>query len=59
MGVLRLVQDLGGSALDGGWSFVPHVVALAAAIAVTVLSLSRIGGSELNKRAYDGGGSDD
>ncbi len=42
LGVLRLVQDLGGDALNGAWSFVAYLVALVAAVVLVVLSLSRV-----------------
>jgi hypothetical protein len=55
LAALRLVQDLSGGALDGAWSFVPYLVAFVAAVSLTAVSLSRIGGSELNKRAFEEG----
>ena len=42
VGVLRMSQDLGGSALDGGWSFVHYLVAAVVLGATVVLALSRI-----------------
>ena len=44
LGALRLIQDLGGTALAGGWSFVPHLVTalvLACASAVAVRCVGR------------------
>lgn len=42
LAVLRMVQDLGGGALDGGWSFVPYLATLIVLAVVTVLTLSRV-----------------
>lgn len=44
LGVLRLSQDLGGSALDGAWSFVHYLFAsivLGAAVIAAVARVSR------------------
>ena len=54
---LRLLQDLSGEALAGGWSFVPYVAAFVVSVALTIAAVARIGGSELNKRAFEEGGS--
>ena len=42
LATLRLVQDLGGGALDGAWSFVPYVVTAVGAGPAIGFSLSRI-----------------
>lgn len=42
LGVLRLSQDLGGTALDGSWSFVHYLIALVVVSIMVAMSLSRI-----------------
>lgn len=49
LAMLRLVQDLGGGALDGAWSFVPYLVTAAGAGPVIAYSLSRINTEPLAK----------
>lgn len=49
LATLRLVQDLGGGALDGSWSFVPYVVTAIGAGPVIGYSLSRINTEPLAK----------
>lgn len=49
LAVLRLVQDVGGSALDGAWSFVPYVVTLVVLAAVVSVTFSRISRASLQK----------
>lgn len=49
LGVLRLVQDIGGSTLDGAWSFVAYLVALVAAVVLVMLSLSRVNRPSLSR----------
>jgi hypothetical protein len=47
--VLRLAQHIGGDILDGSWSFVAYVIALLAAVALVVLSLSRVNKPSLSR----------
>lgn len=49
LATLRLVQDLGGGALDGAWSFVPYLATIAGALPVIVFTLSRINTESLAK----------
>ncbi|MCE2854734.1 MAG: hypothetical protein LW606_03400 [Ilumatobacteraceae bacterium] len=49
LGVLRLAQHIGGDILDGSWSFVAYVIALLAAVALVVLSLSRVNKPSLSR----------
>ena len=42
LGVLRLSQDLGGSALDGSWSFIHYFITLVVLAVVVALTFSRI-----------------
>ena len=42
LGVLRLSQDLGGTTLDGSWSFVHYLIALVVVGSLVAASLSRI-----------------
>jgi len=49
LAILRLVQDLGGGALDGGWSFVPYLITAASAGPAIGYSLSRINTEPLAK----------
>lgn len=49
LAVLRLSQDLGGTVLDDGWSFVHYVIALIVVLACVALSVSRIQRKSLNK----------
>lgn len=41
MAVLRLSQDLGGTVLDGGWSFVHYLVTVVVLLVVVAISYSR------------------
>ena len=50
LGVLRLVQDVGGDALNGAWSFVSYLIALIAAVALVAISLSRVNKSTLSRQ---------
>jgi hypothetical protein len=50
LGVLRMVQDLGGSALAGGWSFVPHLSSAGVLSALSVVALRRAGKSTLGRK---------
>ncbi|MEY4164669.1 MAG: hypothetical protein RLZ84_583 [Actinomycetota bacterium] len=50
LGVLRLVQHLGGEALDGGWSFVSYLIALVVTASLVALSLSRVNRPSLSKQ---------
>lgn len=49
LGVLRLSQDLGGSVLDGAWSFVHYIVATLVVSVAVGLALSRVSRSTLTK----------
>jgi len=49
MGVLRLSQDLGGSALDGSWSFLHYFFTLIIVSLLVWLSFSRISQRSLAK----------
>ena len=49
MAVLRMVQDLGGTALDGAWSFVPYAITLVVMAVVASLTLSRISRPSLQR----------
>lgn len=49
LGTLRLSQDLGGSVLDGAWSFVHYLVATFAVSVAVVVALSRVSRSSLSK----------
>ena len=42
LGVLRLVQDLGGNTLDGALSWIPYVVGLVASACVVGFALTRV-----------------
>lgn len=49
LGVLRLSQDLGGTALDSSWSFVHYLITLVVVGALVGLSVSRISQRSLAK----------
>jgi hypothetical protein len=49
MAILRLSQDLGGTVLDGSWSFVHYFITLAVAAVLVVLTFSRISQRSLSK----------
>lgn len=51
LAVLRVVQDLGGTTLEGTWSFVPHLVSAVILAVVSVAALSRIRRTTLGKDA--------
>lgn len=42
LGVLRLVQDVAGSGLDGAFSWVPYAIGLVASACVVVFAVTRI-----------------
>lgn len=50
LGVLRMVQDLGGTALAGGWSFVPHLCSAAVLAVLSFVALGRAGKSTLGRK---------
>lgn len=50
LGVLRMVQDLGGSAMTGAWSFVPHLAASALLASLSFVALRRVGRSTLGRK---------
>lgn len=49
LGVLRVVQDAGGSALTGGWSFVPYLATVLVLCCVVAAVFSRISRRSLRK----------
>lgn len=49
LAVLRMVQDLGGSALGGSLSFVPYLATLAVLAVVTRIVLSRVSRTSLQR----------
>jgi hypothetical protein len=49
LAVLRLSQDLGGTALDGSWSFVHYLITLVIVSALVGASFSRISQRSLAK----------
>lgn len=55
LALLRLVQDLGGGALDGAWSFAPYLITAVAAAPAIGYSLSRINTEPL-ARDFDAAG---
>ncbi len=42
LAILRLIQDVGATALDGAWSFVPYIITLVVVMACVGVSVSRI-----------------
>lgn len=51
LGVLRLSQDVGGTALDGSWSFVHYFITLVVLTAVVLFTFSRIRQRSLAKES--------
>jgi hypothetical protein len=49
LAVLRLSQDLGGTALDGSWSFIHYLITLIVVGVLVALSFSRISQRSLAK----------
>ena len=49
MAVLRLSQDLGGTVLDGSWSFVHYFITLVVLSILVAITFSRISQSSLAK----------
>ena len=49
LGVLRLSQDVGGSALDGSWSFVHYLITAVVLGSAAALSISRISKNSLRR----------
>ena len=49
LGTLRLSQDLGGSVLDGSWSFVHYLVGSAVLACAVAVSLSRVSKNSLRR----------
>lgn len=49
LAVLRLSQDLGGTVLDGSWSFVHYFITLAVLSILVAITFSRISQSSLAK----------
>ncbi|MEY4365709.1 MAG: hypothetical protein RLZZ305_1053 [Actinomycetota bacterium] len=47
LGALRLIQDLGGTALGGGWSFVPHLLTAVVLACASTAAIRRVGRSSL------------
>jgi cytochrome c biogenesis protein CcdA len=50
LGVLRFSQDMGGSVLDGSWSFVHYFVTLFVVAIVVAITFSRVSRSSLSKK---------
>lgn len=50
LGLLRMVQDIGGTALSGGWSFVPHLASAAVLSVLSFIALRRAGRSTLGRK---------
>ena len=42
LAILRMTQDVGSTALDGSWSFVPYIITLVVVMGCVGLSVSRI-----------------
>lgn len=51
MAILRLSQDIGGTVLDGSWSFVHYFITLVVVSALVALAFSRISQRSLSKGA--------
>lgn len=51
LAALRLVQDLGGESLSGGWSFVPHLVAATVLGVLSGVAMSRVHRTSLGRGA--------
>jgi hypothetical protein len=49
LGVLRLSQDLGGTLLDGSWSFVHYFITLCVVAVLVVVIFSRVSRQSLAK----------
>lgn len=49
LGVLRLSQDLGGTVLDGSWSFIHYFITLCVVAALVVITFSRVSRRSLAK----------
>lgn len=49
LGALRLVQDVGGTLLDGGLSFVPYIVSALVLLGSVALAFSRINRTSLQR----------
>lgn len=51
LAVLRVSQDLGGSALDGSWSFLHYLVTAVVLAVLVKVTISRIGRTSLARGA--------
>lgn len=51
LAVLRLSQDVGGSALDGAWSFVHYLITVVVLTLVVALAMSRVRRPSLERSA--------
>ena len=49
LGVLRLSQDLGGTVLDGSWSFLHYLITLCVVAVLVVVTFSRVSRRSLAK----------
>lgn len=49
LGILRLSQDLGGTTLDGSWSFVHYVITLCVVAVLVFVTFSRVSQRSLAK----------
>jgi cytochrome c biogenesis protein CcdA len=52
LGVLRFSQDMGGTVLDGSWSFVHYFVSLFIVAIVVVITFSRVSQRSLSKESH-------
>ena len=50
LGVLRFSQDMGGSVLDGSWSFVHYFLTLFVVAIVVAITFSRVSRRSLSKK---------
>jgi len=51
LGILRLSQDVGGTVLDGSWSFVHYFITLTVVAVVVKITFSRVSQRTLAKEA--------
>ena len=49
LAILRLSQDLGGTALDGSWSFVHYIITLCVVAIIVAVTFSRVSRRSLAK----------
>jgi hypothetical protein len=51
LGILRLSQDVGGTVLDGSWSFIHYFITLSIVAVVVKITFSRVSQRTLAKEA--------